>query len=116
MKKIPCLVCSGPLFQISKFRLRCKKCKQEYRLAKVEKTKRKLKKKCVICGLYFENSLNSVRTCSKRHSILHRKNWFRRYNKEHKEEIRKSRLKYEKTRKRNYKKEYIRRKEIRGIK
>jgi len=76
-------------------RVECVDCRVQYQLKKVPKLKRKLEKKCVICGKRFKDTQSGVLTCSKNCSVKYRKKWFKKYNKGHQKEIRKSRKKYE---------------------
>ena len=86
--------CGGNISVLFEKRLACDECGQQYKLTKVKRLKKKLEKKCVICGKKFKDTQRGVLACSKKCSIKHRKKWFKKYNKTHKKEIQKSREKY----------------------
>ena len=96
-KKIPCLKCNGKVSVLFEKRLACDDCGEQYKLVKVKRLKRKLEKKCVTCGKKFKDTQNGVWNCSKNCSVKYRKKWFKNYNKNHQKEIKKSRQKYERT-------------------
>lgn len=95
-KPVLCLKCGGKVGPLFGKRLECNVCGSQYHLIKVKKLKRKIEKKCVTCGKKFKSTKGDILNCSKKCSVKHRKKWFRKYNKNHQSQIKKSRRKYEK--------------------